>query len=156
MKQDEGLAMLTRAIEAARRIDPQAASWLADGLHLVRVGSAKSLDLALGIRARGIASLATRERLAVRDRHVRCAFTLIEFNEGTTTASRIRELASEVSLFAASTWQWSRRHAQPPARLTPLQVELWHAHRCGSVPTSEPQLKRIVAAADHERGPFDD
>ncbi|MFB1488408.1 MULTISPECIES: hypothetical protein [unclassified Thiocapsa] len=155
MRQDEPLHLLTRAIEAAHGTDPEAARWLADGLALVQAGAARSLDIALQIRGRGISSLETRERLARRDRHVCRAFTLIAFSESTTTTSRVRELASELVMFEQTSWRWSRDHAQPPARLTPLQVELWHALQCGPVPTSRTSLTRIVSSnADREMTRF--
>lgn len=155
MKQDEGLAMLTRAIEAARAIDPEAAAFLADGLHLVRSGSARSLDLALGIRGRGIASIATREQEARRNAHLIAAFQLVPFDEFTTTTARVRELAEAIADFQAITWKWSQHHEAPPRRLTALQEHLWRAHRCGRVPTSPTQIGRIVTGTNHEIHGFD-
>jgi hypothetical protein len=153
MKQNEGLAMLRRAITATARTDPEAAAFLADGLRLAATGAVATLDEGLGIRGRGIASLATRERLSRRDRHLRRAFALVPFNEDTSTPARIRELASEIGMFEASTWRWSRHHAQPPARLSPLQCELWFALSSAPAPTSATHLKRIIA--EHQTPGFD-
>ncbi len=68
MNQSERLGMLMRCIDAARGVDPEAAEFLATGLHLATIGTVATLDQGLGIRGPGLASIGTLARLARRDR----------------------------------------------------------------------------------------
>jgi hypothetical protein len=69
---------------------------------------------------------------------------LTPFDERATTADRLRDLSEGLIRFEATTWVWSRDRDEPPDRLSPRQVEIWHAMRFGPVPTSPQQLARIL------------
>ncbi len=127
---------------------PETASWFAAGVHSFLSGQEKTLCKALGCRAAGQCAPTTEAAFRRRNRHLQNAYILVECPPEASTLDRCRTLAHALERFEATSWRWSKDHAEPPARLDALQAELWHALKTGApTVTSARHLQRLVLPA---------
>ena len=94
------------------------------------------MSRALALRARGCESIHAAEARLARDEAIRRAFRLHN--------GRLAEFRRIVLRFTAITWPRVCGLEAPPARLTPVQCELFRAAVNGPIPTSARQLRRVI------------
>ena len=116
------------------------AAWWRDSLAEFNTsGGRKTLCACLGL------TQADRDNvIRLRNSHLRAAYRL---------AGSVRNLAAYIQRFETTTWPRVRYEASPPQRLTPLQVELFCALRCGvGVPIRKSQLATACVEVSGPKG----
>ncbi|MGE0082449.1 MAG: hypothetical protein AB7U81_14250 [Thiohalomonadaceae bacterium] len=112
------------AADAGAPLPAEVQAWHLRGLAAVLAGEADSLDVALGLVHAGQERLSTRYRRLCRDAHLRAAWELLD---EPTTWKRGNRLACEIRRFETRVWPRVRGMAEPPARLSALDGELFRA-----------------------------
>lgn len=108
-----------------------------------------ALDVHLGLRGPGVRTLATLEKIDLRNLHLMIART--EFSHGgdprSTPAERDAIFLRRVTQFRRK-WPRIKHHMTPPPVLDPLDQHLFHAFRAGDPPT-HPRV--LLAASEPPR-----
>lgn len=130
--------------------DGELAAWLSDGVAcFLFEGIALERALELNADGRGKDTARRSYLLHCRDAALRAAWALCE---GATPWRQSVALSAEIRRFQSTIWPRWQHLAVPPENASDLRRHLYHAHRCGDVPTSTRQCHRIAVLMSQDGG----